>query len=108
MRIDHFLGLQSGDFELPWLQTGILLCMLCILLWPLGAWVADNPSTRCLYLCQELRAVLFSLEAVSFLPKGHRSVLHKGRFVQMSYMRWAAYCLMRTARLGIAAPGLRL
>lgn len=25
----------------------------------------------------------------------------------MSYMRWAGYCLMRIARLGIAAPGLQ-
>lgn len=27
---------RSRDFELPWLQPGILLCMLCILLWTLG------------------------------------------------------------------------
>lgn len=27
---------RSIDFELPWLQPGILLCMLCILLWTLG------------------------------------------------------------------------
>ncbi len=27
---------RSTDFELPWLQPGILLCMLCILLWTLG------------------------------------------------------------------------
>ena len=40
--IDGFHGwkiiasLRSNDFELPWLQPGILLCMLCILLWFLG------------------------------------------------------------------------
>eukprot|EP00913_Durusdinium_trenchii_P027660 g25941.t1 len=63
--------------------------MLCILLW-------------CLYLCNELRAVFFSLEAVSFLPRGSRTILKQGRFIQMSYPRWLAYCLMRLARLSIA------
>lgn len=88
-QINAFLGLESTDFELPWLQPGILLCMLCILLW-------------CLYLCQELRAVFFSLEAVSFLPRGRSTILQNGRFLQMSYIRFYAYCLMRLSRLAIA------
>ncbi|CAK9072712.1 unnamed protein product [Durusdinium trenchii] len=88
-QINAFVGLGHEDFELPWLQPGILLCMLCILLW-------------CLYLCNELRAVFFSLEAVSFLPRGSRTILKQGRFIQMSYPRWLAYCLMRLARLSIA------
>lgn len=88
-QINAFLGLESNDFELPWLQPGILLCMLCILLW-------------CLYLCQELRAVFFSLEAVSFLPRGRSTILQNGRFLQMSYIRFYAYCLIRLSRLAIA------
>eukprot|EP00435_Cladocopium_sp_Y103_P032323 s977_g8.t1 len=88
-QINAFLGLESNDFELPWLQPGILLCMLCILLW-------------CLYLCQELRAVFFSLEAVSYLPRGKSTILQNGRFLQMSYTRFYAYCLMRLSRLAIA------
>ena len=88
-QINAFLGLESRDFELPWLQPGILLCMLCILLW-------------CLYLCNELRAVFFSLEAVSCLQRGHSTVMQHGRFVQMSYYRFYAYCLMRLSRLAIA------
>ncbi|CAJ1387407.1 unnamed protein product [Effrenium voratum] len=88
-QINSFLGMGRSQFDPPWLQPGILLCILCILLWAL-------------YLCNELRAVCFSLEAVSYLPRGRRTIVDGGRFLQMSYVRYMAYCLMRLARLGIA------
>ena len=33
--INSFLGLHETEFERPTLQPGVLLCMLCIILWSL-------------------------------------------------------------------------
>jgi len=87
--INQFMGLGPNDFEPPMMSDGIMLCMMCILLW-------------CLYLCQEMRAVLFSLEAVSQLPKGPTTIFIRGGFRTIGYLRFAAYCVMRSLRLCIA------
>ena len=49
------MGLGPLDFEPSFFQPGILLCMLCILLWSL-----------CVY--KEFRNILLSVEALSSIP----------------------------------------
>jgi len=88
-QINAFMGLENGEFHAKMYQPGTVLCMMCILLW-------------CLYLVQEFRAVLFSLEAVGQLPKGPTTIFSRGNFKMIGYGRFAAYCLMRLMRLSIA------
>ncbi|CAE7353229.1 serS [Symbiodinium sp. CCMP2592] len=84
-QIDAFLGLlQPLNVSL-----GILLCMLCILLW-------------CLYLCNEFRAIGLSLEAILQVPRRAYTTFDHGRFTTMSYWRFAGYCLARLTRGVIA------
>ncbi|CAE7041369.1 unnamed protein product [Symbiodinium natans] len=89
-QINAFLGLGKEEFEAPYFQPGVLLCMMCILLW-------------CLYLLNEFRLVLFSLEAVSQVPRGPRTQWRRrGGFQTISYGRFGVYCFMRLARFFIA------
>ncbi|CAE7285323.1 unnamed protein product [Symbiodinium natans] len=89
-QINAFIGLGKADFEAPYFQPGVLLCMMCILLW-------------CLYLLNEFRQVVFSLEAVSQLPRGPRTQWRRrGSFQTISYGRFAIYCFMRLSRFMIA------
>ena len=84
-QIDAFLGIiQPLDMSL-----GILLCMLCILLW-------------CLYLCNEFQAIGLSLEAILQVPRRAYTSFDHGRFETMSYWRFASYCLARLTRGVIA------
>ena len=70
-------------------SLGILLCMLCILMW-------------CLYLCNEFRAIGLSLEAVLQIPRRAYTTFDHGRFATISYLRFALYCLARITRGVIA------
>ncbi|CAE7574058.1 unnamed protein product [Symbiodinium natans] len=89
-QINAFLGLGKDEFQAPYFQPGILLCMMCILLW-------------CLYLLNEFRLVIFSLEAVSQVPRGPRTQWkRRGGFQTISYGRFGVYCFMRLARFFIA------
>lgn len=88
-QINAFLGLQQEDFVPDGLRPGILLCMLCILLW-------------CLYLCNEFRMIFVSMEAICQVPRGWRTKVDNGRFITMSYLRFGSYILMRLARSTIA------
>ncbi|CAE7217352.1 serS [Symbiodinium sp. CCMP2592] len=83
--IDTFLGLLK-PFNV---SLGILLCMLCILMW-------------CLYLCNEFRAIGLSLEAVLQIPRRAYTTFDHGRFATISYLRFALYCLARITRGVIA------
>eukprot|EP00439_Symbiodinium_sp_Y106_P069649 s538_g12.t1 len=53
--INAFMGLSTGDFVPGTYQPGILLCVLCILLWSL-----------CVY--KEFRNILLSVEAILTVP----------------------------------------
>lgn len=64
--------------------------MMCILLW-------------CLYLVNEFRLVVFSLEAVSQIPRSFQTQWRgRGGFRTISYGRFSVYCMMRLARFFIA------
>ncbi|CAE7572710.1 hypothetical protein AK812_SmicGene25178 [Symbiodinium microadriaticum] len=81
--INSFLGLEVYQFEPGPFQPGVLLCLLCILLW-----------SFCVY--KEFRSIFFSVEAVWRLPRSMRTEyrdnslhsLSKGRFhlVLVSFM----------------------
>ncbi|CAE6948158.1 unnamed protein product [Symbiodinium natans] len=88
-QINDFLDLQQDGFELSYFQPGTLLCMLCIFLW-------------CLYICNELRSSLLSLEAVAQVPRSGRSKLQRGHLLCLSQSRFLVYCLFRCYRIGIA------
>ncbi|CAJ1398520.1 unnamed protein product [Effrenium voratum] len=88
-QINSFLGLGTTEFNPAGLRPGILLCMLCILLW-------------CLYLCHEFRAIFISLEAVAQIPRSWETKFKDGRFLSMSYLRFVSYVLARLARATIA------
>ncbi|CAK9099102.1 unnamed protein product [Durusdinium trenchii] len=87
-QINAYMGFDTGDFEPTRLRLGVLLCMLCILLW-------------CLYLCNEFRMICISLEAMLQVPRGRRTKVEHGRFITISYQRFAMYCFMRLTRATI-------
>jgi len=62
--INSFLGLQVGQFSPDAFQPGVLLCMLCILLWSL-----------CVY--KELRSVGHTLEALLQIPRTKQSIFRE-------------------------------
>ncbi|CAE7333795.1 unnamed protein product [Symbiodinium microadriaticum] len=90
-QINSFLGYQkSTDFDQEDAsRTGVLLAMLCILLW-------------CLYISNEFRTIWLSLEAVAQLPLKRRTDFHDGRFKAMSWPRFCAYFLLRLLRAAIS------
>ncbi|CAE7324409.1 unnamed protein product [Symbiodinium pilosum] len=88
-QINDFLDLRQGSFELPYFQPGTLLCMLCIFLW-------------CLYICNELRSSLLSLEAVAQVPRSNRTQVQRGNFMSISWSRFLVYFLLRCYRICIA------
>jgi len=90
-QINAFLGLKEAnpENETGGFPTGILLCMLCIFLW-------------CLYLCNEFRAILLSLEAILQVPRRAYTIFDNGRFMAISYFRFWGYCFARLIRAGIA------
>lgn len=88
-RINSFLNLEVHELEATDFRLGILLAMLCILLW-------------CLYLCNEFRTIFLSLEAVAQIPRRPKTTFQNGRFETISFARFWAYCLLRILRACIA------
>ncbi|CAJ1458338.1 unnamed protein product [Effrenium voratum] len=88
-RINSFLNLEDDELEATGFRPGILLAMLCILLW-------------CLYICNEFRTIFLSLEAVAQIPRSARTKFQGARFEVISYGRFWAYCLLRLLRACIA------
>lgn len=88
-QINSFLGLEANEFEPAGFRPGILLAMLCILLW-------------CLYLCNEFRTIFISLEAVAQIPRGTMTRIDNGRFKMISRVRFWTYCFLRGLRALIA------
>lgn len=89
-QINNFLGLKPHELEATGFRYGILMAMLCILLW-------------CLYLCNEFRLIFLSLEAVAQIPRSKTTEIHDGRFKTISHARFWTYCLLRFLRACIAA-----
>ncbi|CAE7778272.1 unnamed protein product [Symbiodinium sp. CCMP2456] len=87
--IDNFLGLDKDMFQTQGFRPGILLSMLCILLW-------------CLYVGNEFRTIGLSLEAVLQIPRSDKTRYHEGRFETLSYVRFWSYVGLRLLRAGIA------
>lgn len=87
--IDNFLGLDKDMFQTEGFRPGILLSMLCILLW-------------CLYVGNEFRTIGLSLEAVVQIPRSDKTRYHEGRFETLSYVRFWSYVGLRLLRAGIA------
>eukprot|EP00439_Symbiodinium_sp_Y106_P047896 s4372_g6.t1 len=87
--IDNFLGLDKDMFQTEGFRPGILLSMLCILLW-------------CLYVGNEFRTIGLSLEAVLQIPRSEKTRYHEGRFETLSYVRFWSYVGLRLLRAGIA------
>ena len=46
--VNSFLGMEKDGFDLPAFQPGILLCMLCIVLWALCVYKDCTKSCRLL------------------------------------------------------------
>ena len=89
-QINKFLGLDTSELEATGFRPGILMAMLCMLLW-------------CLYVCNEFRTIFISLEAVYQIPRSSKTSLHNGKFQGMSGTRFFTYCALRILRACIAA-----
>lgn len=89
-QINKFLGLDTNELEATGFRPGILMAMLCMLLW-------------CLYVCNEFRTIFISLEAVYQIPRRSKTSLHNGKFDGMSWTRFVTYCALRILRACIAA-----
>ena len=96
--INSFLGLGTQDFEPQFFQPGILLCVLCILLWSL-----------CVY--KEFRSILLSMEAISSLPRAQTTVYHENRVCKLSWVRFqmllAAFCSRAALASVLLYAGIR-
>ncbi|CAE7790008.1 unnamed protein product [Symbiodinium sp. CCMP2456] len=88
--INSFLGLSELDFEPPFFQPGVLLCMLCIIQWSL-----------CVY--KELRRIWLQFEATCSVAKSRRTAFLDNSFGSIS---WFRFCMLLTTyllRVGIAS-----
>eukprot|EP00435_Cladocopium_sp_Y103_P040701 s3782_g11.t1 len=88
--INSFLGIQDGGLVPQMIPPGTTLCMLCIGLW-------------CVVLGGEFRAIATSLVAAAHIPRSKRTIMDKGSFVSISYLRFGSYLLFRLARTAVAA-----
>ncbi|CAE7861779.1 hcf136, partial [Symbiodinium microadriaticum] len=88
--INKFLALGKDDLEPPVFQIGVMLCVLCILLWSL-----------CVY--KEIRRVWLSLEATLQIPKARRTVLKNQKITSISCGRYAMLLVTYLARASIAS-----
>ncbi|CAE7375478.1 unnamed protein product [Symbiodinium sp. CCMP2592] len=94
-QINSFLGLQKEQFDHSVFQPGILLGMICIILWTLCVYKDHNR------LCNTAKLlVLFS--AASTIPKKRRTVFRDNAFVCMSWGRFCALLGTYLARAIIA------
>eukprot|EP00439_Symbiodinium_sp_Y106_P080527 s516_g19.t1 len=76
--VNSFLGMEKDEFILPAFRPGILLCMLCIVLW-----------TLCIY--KEFRRIWVQLEAAAGIPKAHATSFGENAFEAIS---WGRFCLL--------------
>ncbi|CAE7298639.1 unnamed protein product [Symbiodinium necroappetens] len=76
--VNSFLGMEKDEFTLPAFRPGILLCMLCIVLW-----------TLCIY--KEFRRIWVQLEAAAGIPKAFATSFGENTFDTMS---WGRFCLL--------------
>lgn len=84
-QINAFLGMEKDEFTLPWLQPGVLLSVLCILLWDL-----------CIF--KEYRSIWHAVQGLFHVPKGEKTTFGEGVLQSMSQARVAllsAVCLVR-------------
>lgn len=87
--INGFLGLDRSQFVLGTFQPGVLLCMLCIVLW-----------TLCVY--KEFRLIWTQAEIACAIPTSHRMSVQRNRFRSVSCARRCMILVMSLARAGIA------
>ncbi|CAE6955641.1 unnamed protein product [Symbiodinium sp. CCMP2456] len=76
--VNSFLGMEKDEFTLPAFRPGILLCMLCIVLW-----------TLC--ILKEFRRIWVQLEAAAGIPKALATSFGENTFEAMS---WGRFCLL--------------
>ncbi|CAE7207514.1 unnamed protein product, partial [Symbiodinium microadriaticum] len=76
--VNSFLGMEKDEFTLPAFRPGILLCMLCIVLW-----------TLC--ILKEFRRIWVQLEAAARIPKALATSFGENTFEAMS---WGRFCLL--------------
>ncbi|CAJ1387821.1 unnamed protein product [Effrenium voratum] len=88
-QINSFLGLQEGEFEVPFFQPGLLLCMLCILFWSL-----------CVY--KEYRNIWLGLEVVWQIPRSDQSIFRDNTLRSICKVRFKALLFTYLARAAIA------
>eukprot|EP00434_Breviolum_minutum_P013330 symbB.v1.2.011748.t1/scaffold796.1/size162622/7 len=84
-QINAFLGMEKDEFTMPWLQPGVLLSVLCILLWDL-----------CIF--KEYRSIWHAVQGLYHVPKGEGTTFGEGVLQSMSRTRVAclsAVCLVR-------------
>ncbi|CAK9005799.1 Vacuolar protein sorting-associated protein 11-like [Durusdinium trenchii] len=87
--INSYMSLDKDQFDAGFFPIGILLCMLCILLWAL-----------CVY--KELRNTWQSLEAVAQLPRNQLTVIRDGHICSISHGRLMAIIATYFTRFAIA------
>ncbi|CAJ1440318.1 unnamed protein product [Effrenium voratum] len=89
-QINSFLGLQTSEFYEGAFQPGVLLCMLCVVLW-----------TLCVY--KEFRLIWMQFEMVLAIPRGRRTSFHRRAFRQISCGRVVMMLVVGLARAAIAS-----
>lgn len=87
--INSYMGLLTDQFDAGFYQPGILLCLLCILLW-----------TLCVY--KEVRSIWLALEAVWQLPRSEHTVVHENAILSLSKKRFMALLFTYITRFVIA------
>ncbi|CAE7375495.1 unnamed protein product [Symbiodinium sp. CCMP2592] len=88
--INSFLGLSELDFEPPFFQPGVLLCMLCIIQWSL-----------CVY--KELRRIWLQFEATCSVAKSRRTAFLDNSLGSISWFRFGMLLTTYILRVGIAS-----
>lgn len=88
-QINAFLGMGKDDFEAPWLQPGVMLSVLCILLW-------------CLCIFKEYRSIWHAMQGLYHVPKADRTTFGEGALQSMSRGRVAVLCAVCVVRIGVA------
>ncbi|CAE7358401.1 unnamed protein product [Symbiodinium natans] len=88
--VNSFLGMDKAQFDLPAFQPGVLLCMLCIVLW-----------TLCVN--KEFRQIWVQLEAAFGIPKAQCTSFGDNAFTTISWGRFGLLLLTYACRTAIAS-----
>ncbi|CAJ1444957.1 unnamed protein product [Effrenium voratum] len=88
--INSFLGLKQGQFQPGWFQPGVLLNLLCILLW-----------SFCVF--KELRSIWLLWEATNKLKRTRRTILQDNVFHGLSWARFRLLHLTLFLRFSVAS-----